>query len=494
MKRQSRTLLCGLWMLCLLVLSQSARAIEPKVKGDDKKPVFDYVMNIDRSTLAVVDSNVVVSIQITAIQDVPASQSVVLKPVLVDTITMRQVELPMIFINSRNQQIFFDRNLKYEYPDALTFRKKRGENLAIDYVRTIKYEKWMDYAVLKLKKQSCACSNMKSRGDLLLAAFEREEPVLEINLYPVYIVPPADNNIKVREEKGSALLCFELNKWDIKPNYMTNPTELQKIHNSVNLVRNDSNVTIRQMTIEGYASPEGTESHNLMLSERRTEALKNYLDMSNITRGINVEADGRGENWVGLMKQLNDNKAIPQRNRLLDIANSFFTPDEKERQMRRDAPEGYAYILKYIYPALRCTNYTVTYTVRPFTLEESEKVFETRPINLNLNEIYRLAEKYADDKVKYNTIIRKGSVLYPDDSYINLTMATLALKRADPEEAMEYLQKVKESPEKTMNLGLVAYLKGDLPKAIELVEQARQQGVKQAEEQLKEFEKLKKNK
>jgi outer membrane protein OmpA-like peptidoglycan-associated protein len=279
-------------MLCLLVLSQSARAIEPKVKGDDKKPVFDYVMNIDRSTLAVVDSNVVVSIQITAIQDVPATQSVVLKPVLVDTITMRQVELPMIFINSRNQQIYFDRGKKKDYPDAIIMRKKNGKDLTIDYLRTVKYEPWMDNAVLKLRRQSCACDNMKNRGEIEIARFEQEDPIIE--LYPVYLLPPADNRMKVREEKGSALLCFELNKWDIKPNYMTNPVELQKIHNSVNIVKSDSDVTIRRMTIEGYASPEGSVEVNQRISENRANAVKTVLVNRYQVNPARLETQGMG--------------------------------------------------------------------------------------------------------------------------------------------------------------------------------------------------------
>jgi hypothetical protein len=42
-----------------------------------------------------------------------------------------------------------------------------------------------------------------------------------------------------------------------------------------------------------------------------------------------------------------------------------------------------------------------------------------------------------------------------------------------------------------MNQGIIAYLKGDLDQAIRLVEQARQQGLTQAEVQLQEFNKLK---
>ena len=474
---------CKRWLWCLLLLAHlTASAL----------PAYDYVMKINRAALAVVASNVVVSLQLTAIQDVPAAQSVVLVPVLVDTLTMRSVELPLIFINSRNQQIYFERSLKEDYPDAMALRKKRGEDLTIDYLRTVKYEKWMDGAVLKLRKQSCACNNLKDRGELTVASFDKQEmPV--INLYPVYQLPPADNSGKVREESGSAMICFEVNKWDIKPDYMSNPVELQKIYNSVNMVKNDSDLTIRKMTIEGYASPEGSNDRNQMLSEKRTEALKNYLQMSQTAKGIKMEATGKGENWDGLLKYLRSNAGIPQRSKLLDIAKSDLPADEKERRMRKEASDGFMFILKNAFPALRCTNYTVVYTVRPFTLEESERVFETRPVNLSLNEIYRLADKYGQDKEKYYSIIRKAYMLYPNDSYINLTMASLAIKKGDADEAAYYLKKVDDCPEKTMNEGLVAYLKGDIAKAVQLVEQAQQKGVEAAAAQLEEFKKITKS-
>ena len=451
---------------------------------------YDYVMKVNRSAMAVVDSNVVVSLQMTAIQDVPATQSVILAPVLIDTTTLRKVDFPLIFLNSRNQQIYFERYLHNEYPDALAFRKKRGENLDIDYLRTVKYEPWMDQAVLKLRMQSCACDNPKDRGEMIVASFAKEEPI-EIELFPVYLLPPADNTVKVREERGSAYLCFEVNKWDIKPEYMSNPAELMKIHNSVNLVKNDSDVTIRKMTIEGFASPEGSSAHNLMLSEKRTEALKKYLQATKIAKNIRIEASGKGENWNGFLKYLKSKTDIPQRSRMLTIANSSASADEKERLMRKETPEGFSYVVKNGFPSLRCTNYTVIYTVRPFTLEESERVFETRPVNLNLNEIYRLADKYAKDEEKYYSIMRKAYMLYPNDSYINLTMSYLAIKKGNADEAVEYLSKVKDSPEKTMNEGLVAWLMGDTVKAFQLVEQAKQRGVKQAARQLEEFEKQK---
>lgn len=479
-------------LLVLMPLAVSALQLPGNVKGTFS-PKYEYVMKVDRSAMAVVDSNLVVSLQLTAIQDIPFAQSVVVAPEVIDTASLRKVELPLIFINSRNQQIYFERDLKSEFPEALALQKKNGEDLHISYLRTVQYEPWMQNAVLKIKKKSCACRDWKNRGEEIVATFPKAEEKPEIELFPVYLLPPADKSIKVREEKGSAYLNFVVNKWDILPDYMNNPAELQKIHNSVNIVKNDSNVSIRKMVIEGYASPEGSNAHNIMLSEKRTSALQQYLSRVGMTRGIQMEARGIGENWDGFVKQLKKDNSIPQRDKLLSIATAKIGLDEREKRLRNEASEGYTYVLRNIFPSLRCTNYTVVYTVRPFTVEESEVVFETRPINLNLNEIYKLADKYANNESKYYSIIRKAYLLYPQDSYINLTMAYLSIKKGDADEAEDYLKKVKTCPEKTMNQGLVAYLKGDIDTAVKLVEKARQQGVSLATKQLEEFRKIRKN-
>ena len=465
----------------------SARSASPSRR---KGNTVEDCVRIRQSFMDVSNGQLYVSLQMTVYKDVPLTESFILAPELVDTTTRRKMAFPLIFVNSYNQQVYFDRYLKYQYPDATALRKKRGKDLDIDFERTLEYEPWMESAVLILRMQDCVCSKPRNASEMVAAAFEKKEAPV-INLYPVYLVPPADNSMKVREVHGSAFLCFEVNNWDIKPEYMTNPAELQKIYNSVNLVRSDSTVTIQKMVLEGFASPEGREEPNLELSINRTNALKNYLELSNMARGIKIEATGRGENWEGFQKYLMENPWIPQRDLLLSISNrENLTRDEKEQKMRVDAPVGFKYVLEECFPSLRCTNYMVVYTVRPFTLEESESVFETRPINLSLNEIYRLADKYAQDEERYYAIMRKASLIYPDDSYINLTMAYLALRKRDADDAEGYLAKVKDCPEKTMDEGLVAYLKGDVPLAVELVEQAFKAGLEQAGVQLEEFAKL----
>ena len=73
-------------VLLLTVLCPASTLARRAVTQDnDASQVYEYILKINRSALAVVDSNVVVSLQMTAIQDIPATQSVVLVPELVDT-------------------------------------------------------------------------------------------------------------------------------------------------------------------------------------------------------------------------------------------------------------------------------------------------------------------------------------------------------------------------------------------------------------------------
>ena len=109
-------------------LMVTASSWADKDEGKTKSKKYDYVMTVDRSAMAVVDSNVVVSLQLTAIQDVPMAQSIIIAPELTDTATQQKAEFPLIFINSRNQQIYFERELKYEFPDAMALQKKKGED------------------------------------------------------------------------------------------------------------------------------------------------------------------------------------------------------------------------------------------------------------------------------------------------------------------------------------------------------------------------------
>ena len=70
-----------------------------------------------------------------------------------------------------------------------------------------------------------------------------------------------------------AFLDFVVSKTDIKPDYMNNPIELKKISSMLAEVKNDTAITIRGISVIGYASPEGAVLFNKQLSEGRWQRL-----------------------------------------------------------------------------------------------------------------------------------------------------------------------------------------------------------------------------
>ena len=59
--------------------------------------------------------------------------------------------------------------------------------------------------------------------------------------------------------------------------YSNNTVELNKIIETINTIKNDTNVTITHISIHGYASPDGPYRLNEKLARERTQSVKEYV-------------------------------------------------------------------------------------------------------------------------------------------------------------------------------------------------------------------------
>lgn len=125
-----------------------------------------------------------------------------------------------------------------------------------------------------ISNDACGC-NQKLLAENLLTN-NGEALVTPQQLYQAYQQPKAEA-VKIRQENGSARLNFRINKWDIVKDLGNNTNELATIKQTLDLVKNDPDVTITSITLHGYASPDGSYANNNKLSRNRTQALYNYL-------------------------------------------------------------------------------------------------------------------------------------------------------------------------------------------------------------------------
>lgn len=421
---------------------------------------------------------------------VSSNRAVVITPSLVNGADT--LDLPSVGVYGRRRYYYYLRNGKSMLtgPDELSYKASgRPENVV--YNQVVPYQDWMDGAQISLRRREYGCCNTllgEERSQLGLYA-EPEKPAENIAVIPVdvYVTPPAGEP-KVRSLEGSAYIDFRVDRTEIDPTYRRNNMELGKIEATIDSVRNDQDVTITGVWLKGYASPESPYAHNRELAIGRTESLRRYI--RNLYHFDNrlISTDYEAEDWAGLRKYVEESD-LEHRSEILDIIDSNREPDNKEWRIKSVYPEEYKILLRDCYPALRHTDYRISYTVRSYgDIEEIRRVMREHPQNLSLNEFYRLAQTYEPGSPEFTEVFETAVRLYPGDATANLNAATAAISRGDTEAARRYLAKAGDSPEAVYARGALAVRTGDYAEARRYLDEARRLGVEAADETLRRVE------
>jgi hypothetical protein len=296
-----------------------------------------------------------------------------------------------------------------------------------------------------------------------------------------YLEPKAEQE-KARNLKGQAYLDFVVNKTDIRRDYRRNAEELRKVEETINVVRQDPNITITHIGIHGYASPEGSYASNARLAESRAQAFKDYVQQLIDVPARLFSVESTPEDWEGLERALEKNGDA----QVLAIVHSDAKPDEKERQLKTRYPAQWKQLLADVFPALRHSDYTVSYTIRPFTIDEAKEIIRQKPQQLSLNEMFLVANTYTPGSQDFNEVFETAVRMYPDDETANLNAAVIALQKNDLQAAERYLKKAGNSPQALNARGVLAVRSGDKQAAERFWHQST---LPEAQHNLKELEK-----
>jgi outer membrane protein OmpA-like peptidoglycan-associated protein len=284
----------------------------------------------------------------------------------------------------------------------------------------------------------------------------------EPNLSTSYVIPDVESP-KVRSQSYTAYLDFEQGRSEIIRNLHNNASELRRIDDITRRVAEDGNSTISRISITGYASPEDTYERNQSLSERRTSAVRDYVNnnYSNLDRRL-FTVSGEGEDWDTL-DSLVEASSLAEKRRVLEIIRGGGHPDARENELKQlSGGAVYRRIFDEFYPRLRRTDYRVDYTVIAFSVEEGKRVFRSNPQNLSLNEMYLIAKTYEPGGRAFNEVFEKAVGLFPQSDVANINAAAAALERNDTTSAASYLSRVRNQTSAYWNnLGVLNWLQGN---------------------------------
>ena len=287
---------------------------------------------------------------------------------------------------------------------------------------------------------------------------------------PLPLLMPDQEDDKLRQISGHAFLDFPVNETVIYPEYRKNPDELARIHASIDSALFDKAVVITRITLHGYASPESSYNNNTRLAKGRTDALKNYLIRHyNFDTSV-FKTNYTPEDWENLKGFLTDtgvrrvkgnfwydNKTfvetpevpdyvLQNRTELLRIIGRNIDPDLKNELLKKVADgEPYRWLLEYVYPGLRHTDYVIEYRIRPFSVEKGRKLIYTHPEGLSLEEMYNVAMSYDVGSDNWLDALLIAVNLYPNNETANLNAACACVMTKRLTDAKKYLQKAGNS-------------------------------------------------
>ena len=442
-------------------------------------------------------------------RNVPSRMSADFTPVLVSG--ERSLALPAVSLMGRNSYRNHRRAL------ALMSAKERGAyeksapyyvvpdykgDSRMDYRLALPYEAWMSSAQLTLQRIDCGCGKSSVTDVRLLAGKVSLEEVIVIERYRIephlaYIRPEAEA-VKSRAEQGESFLDFAVGKTAVNPEFGRNAAELEKIRRMIDLVQDDKDLTIKRIVIVGYASPEGSLAMNERLSEGRAKALRDYLQSRYpAILGSLYSIRFGGENWDDLVKAVQPSD-MPDKQAVLDIIDRYSIIGGREAKlMALKGGTPWRYMLREMFPSLRKVTVTVDYDVRNFDAEEAKAVVKTRPQNLSLNELYLVANTYEPGSEDFNSLFETAVRLYPESVTATVNAAVAALERRDFVGAERYLRSVKSPdriPECDNAWGLLLMLRDqDYDRAAPYFEAARAAGLKAAQQNLDEIDRLRRN-
>lgn len=351
---------------------------------------------------------------------------------------------------------------------------RKGASIFVD--EHIPWQDWMKHSTLSLRMEGeCCGAPAYTIEEMPVAEIDMRAPEIEV---PAFMTATFEETPKIRSLAGRAFVNFPVNRTEITPAYMSNPTELRKILNSIDSVRLNPDFTVRGIWLTGYASPEGPYLNNVRLAKGRTEALKEYVRGQYTFPESAFHTNSIAEDWEGLREAVKVS-LLPDRREIIDFIDDASIPIEvKNDRLRAQFPKTYTSLLKEIYPSLRHTDYVIEYEIKEYTdIEEIKRIAKTSPSQLSLSELLRAADSYGYGTAEAEEVMETAARLYPDDENANLSVASTALREGALDRAESFLAKAGNSAEAIWARAVLAAKRKDYAAAETLLREARTKGL-----------------
>ncbi|MCD4773585.1 MAG: outer membrane beta-barrel protein [Bacteroidales bacterium] len=289
-----------------------------------------------------------------------------------------------------------------------------------------------------------------------------------------------------------AALFFQVNRFNLNWRVQMNkaPESKEALTNLIDFT--SKGWVIKDVELNGWASPEGEETFNKGLSENRSKTAYKYmtrkikqlvkakdskLNINNVEEDVTFSLNHFGPDWNGFLNAVKASN-IEDKNIILNVVKSAATPDKKEQEIR-NMIVIYPEIEETILPPLRRSDILVNCYQPKLTDQEIANYAISDPSQLDVKELMYAATLTNDAKTKlaiYKNVISLSPKCW--SAYNNSGMVNLELGNYD--KASKLFAKANELSENNgkvyNNLGVLACMLDDYQTASEHFTKAKSLG------------------
>ncbi len=369
--------------------------------------------------------------------------------------------------NSRTSQ--FDNKL-YSFSDM--------QKQEFSFQETVPFERWMADGQVLVREELFGCVNCdirKNQGVVAVVGL----PLFKEENYMYDFLKPEKVAVKLHKESFDCKVTFPVAKRILRKTFENNGQELIRLDDFISKSLSMKWGDLKEVFIEGFASPEAKFEYNRLLAKRRSLALSNYVSEKypELKKAAIYRTVGIGEDWEGL-KNLVGISSLSNKEEVLSIIDRYPTDTERESAIwNLDRGKTYGILLKEFYPPLRRATLHLSFEARAYTPEELPGIFADRPECLSSYEMYQLTEIYLIRGENPLPVFQKAYEQFPGDVVTALNYANALLKyEKNADSALQVLDRVKDDSRVLFPMAIAYDIKGDWKKAEELLKEAYEQG------------------
>jgi Flp pilus assembly protein TadD len=292
-----------------------------------------------------------------------------------------------------------------------------------------------------------------------------------------------DAFVRITDHTQDATINYLVNSSVVRPGELKE-ADVKAMADFIKGFAAKGNINIQGLLVDAWASPEGELSLNENLATERAESASKWAkgEMNkNKVEAAKAETfytlTPRGEDWDGFKKAMMGTTEVPDKELVIRVLEMYPDVNKREQEIKNMAAT-YTEIRDHILPALRRSEMKLNYQIIGKTDEQLTAMSKNMPDSLTVEELL-FAATLTNDLNEKLRIYKEVERIYPNDyrgvnnvGYIYM----LQNKLADAEAQFQRANSIKDNPISTNNLGVVARLKGDRKKAMEMYRKATAAG------------------